>query len=490
VISRESCAEALRSIFRAVAPGERKAEASSASLDVGSTFDETGSLEGAFRRFSLSRLALNSLFLVALGVVAIVGITSFHYGVAMGTAAKGLLRGCVLRLIQGAVAIHDPCKQRQLTLGPSDAVSIGQVHGRLDEVMSPGAPVRSPSGRFVTATAVRNAHIVRNRFHFGYQPFEEPTLKALRERFELDRILAESHSELETLVLVRSWARSLYRRNDFHGKLTNFNALELPFSRVTPTPDLYDPCHFFPLLYAQLVASLGFESRIVSVGHAVVEVWSNQFEKWILMDAEFDHHFEKDGVPLNIVEMLEENYTTGEEVQLVSGRRFPMPENPTMVHLKLERLTAAECIPWFNAPIEIADLRNDWLTNHYFPGHPQRSEGNSLVYIDPRVEVSGEVAFRNRMRPAAENKSELYWTLNQAEILFRGWIENDLELEFGTVTPNFQCFEIMIDGAEPIRHASSQYRWRLHEGSNTLAVRPKNKFGVKGIESAVELSVP
>ena len=429
-------------------------------------------------------------------MVAIVGATSFHYGVGMGTAAKGLFRECTLRLIQAGVAIHDPCTRRTVALGPADAASIGRVHGRFEEILAPGSTIRSPRGRSVTTTAVHNASIVRSRFAFGYQPFEEPKLRTLRARFQLDRILATSESELETLVLVRSWARSLYRRNDFQDKVTNFNALELSMARgrdeVHPTrsADPYDPCHLFPLLYAQLVASLGFESRVVSVGHAVVEVWSNQFVKWILMDAEFDHHFEKNGVPLNVVETLEESYAGGGGVELVSGRRFPMPENPTMVHLKRDHLTANECIPWFNAPIEIADLRNDWLTNHYSPGHPRRSELNSLVYVDPRVDVPGAAAFRNRMRPVADNKSELYWTLNQAELHVRGWLEDDLDLEVATVTPNFQCFEVVIDGGERSRLESSQFRWRIHDGSNTLTIRPVNRFGVVGMESRVALSIP
>ena len=160
-----------------------------------------------------------------------------------------------------------------------------------------------------------------------------------------------------------------------------------------------------------------------------------------------------------------------------------------MVHLKLDHLTANVCITWFNAPIEIADLRNDWLTNHYFPGHPRRSELNSLVYLDPRVDFSGEVAFRNRMRPIVDKKSEMYWTLNQAEVHVRDWVENDLELEFETVTPNFQCFEVVVDGRELSRQDSSRYQWPLHEGTNTLVVRPVNKFGTVGIESTIALQV-
>ncbi|MBD03411.1 MAG: hypothetical protein CME24_03580 [Gemmatimonadetes bacterium] len=36
-----------------------------------------------------------------------------------------------------------------------------------------------------------------------------------------------------------------------------------------------------------------------SVHHGINEVWSNDFAKWILLDAKFNNHFEKAGVSLS-----------------------------------------------------------------------------------------------------------------------------------------------------------------------------------------------
>lgn len=83
----------------------------------------------------------------------------------------------------------------------------------------------------------------------------------------------------------------------------------------------------------------------------------------------------------------------------------------------------------------------------------------------------------------------MYWTLNQAEILHRSWNGGKLELEFDTVTPNFQHIEIVLDRKDVRKHPSSIFRWAIHEGENTLVVRPVNRLGVVGIESTVSLSV-
>ena len=421
-------------------------------------------------------------------------VISVHYGVSFPTAASDVFRQAILLTIQGAVAVHDPSESRLAPLGPIDKKVVSLRNPRLEEILAPGTQLVAPGGDRVTALAIDNATIVRSPYTFSYQPFDEPRLRQIREQYQLAGVVKSAPDEFEAMIRVRSWARSLFRRNEAVEMMSNFNALDLLARRRegrTQNPSIsdYDPCHLFPLLYAQLMTSLGYQTRIVSVGHSIVEVWSNQFEKWVLMDPEFDHHFEKAGVPLSAVEMLEANFSNGDGIRLVRGMRYPMLENPTMVHLKLPELRAENCIPWFKAALELTDLRNDWLTNHYFHGHPKRSEANSLVYVDPRMKLEGPVAFRNRQRSRTDRKPDMYWTLNQAEVRFRSWKDGVLELEFDTVTPNFLHFKVLLDGKDSRLHESSVFRWDVHEGENTLVVRPVNRFGVVGIESSVSLSV-
>jgi hypothetical protein len=40
--------------------------------------------------------------------------------------------------------------------------------------------------------------------------------------------------------------------------------------------------------------------------HGINEIWSNQYRKWFLSDVMFDHHFEKDGIPLSALEVRDE----------------------------------------------------------------------------------------------------------------------------------------------------------------------------------------
>ncbi|MDX2441155.1 MAG: hypothetical protein QNK40_11475 [Desulfobacterales bacterium] len=40
--------------------------------------------------------------------------------------------------------------------------------------------------------------------------------------------------------------------------------------------------------------------------HGINEIWLNKYNKWFLSDAKYDHHFEKNGVPLSALEIRDE----------------------------------------------------------------------------------------------------------------------------------------------------------------------------------------
>ena len=40
-----------------------------------------------------------------------------------------------------------------------------------------------------------------------------------------------------------------------------------------------------------------------NIGHSVVEVWSHQFHKWVLLDPDLNVHYQRGGVPLSALEI-------------------------------------------------------------------------------------------------------------------------------------------------------------------------------------------
>jgi hypothetical protein len=417
--------------------------------------------------------------LPALAFLAAIPYLSVRYNASLATTVPALIRGLALTYLKVRVAVYDPCSARLAALGPDGkgAVELNRLL-RAEDYFHSADPIH--------LLEINNASIVRSRFPFYYQPYDEPRLHELRRKYHLDEVIKSASSELEEFVLLLDWTRSRFRRQDYQPGTQNFDALEILDRNLKNLSDEpfdprghMDPCHFFPFLYCQIVLAMGHTSRLVSIGHGMAEVWSNQFQKWITMDAELDLHYEKDGIPLNMLEVHDENFQPGPcRAQLIRGKQAHASD--------VKKPSLDGMIKYHLNPNVIVEMRNDWITNHYFAGHPRRSEYNTLIYEDPRWPLSIPVG--EFLRPRTSRKEDFYWTLNQTEIwVLRSSSPDCLDLVFKTVTPNFDHFEIRVDGEAACDSTSDTFAWRLHEGENALSVVARNQFGIKGIASSIRL---
>ena len=413
---------------------------------------------------------------------------SFYYGLSLAASARTIPRHLAILGIEAGVSIWDPCSPRTAPDGPAtEYAPPAEECARLEDFMQ-----KHSQARGWTIGEIRNPHIAVGRLPFRYQPFDEPRLQQLREKYKLAELVAAAPTEFEGMVRLRGWARSQFRRRDYQPLMANFDALTIlerklinPIDRPVDLAREYDACHFFPLFYCQLMASVGHHARVVNTAHGQTEAWSNQFNKWVLMDAELNLHYELDGVPLNMLEMYRlRGKAARSGVRVVQTEQTSGDPSTTLVHLGIERL-GPDHIFRNTETLEIVEMRNDWMTNHYFPGHPARSERSSLRYVP--AEVRKPLNFVRALRPTTENTSDLYWPLNQCELrVDPSSEERALKLALRTVTPNFDHFEIVVDSEQPSRIAGATFEWRLHKGRNTLSVRPVNTLGVRGVESRVD----
>ena len=76
-------------------------------------------------------------------------------------------------------------------------------------------------------------------------------------------------------------------------------------------------CTQFAIVFLQCSIALGWQSRKLSIDtdheineegshHGIVDIWSEQYKKWYAIDPMNNLHFEKDGVPLNVLEIRQE----------------------------------------------------------------------------------------------------------------------------------------------------------------------------------------
>lgn len=405
-----------------------------------------------------------------------IGYTSFHYHLPFMDVARGTARYLTLTAVSAGVSIYDPAATAtlQARLGPEDADTVNNTLPRIEQYLAGGV-------QGIQLMEIQNELIVTSPYIFSYQP-DVPRLREMREAMGLDAVVAGAGNELEKMIRLRDWVREQFSRLDYQKKMDKFDALTIwKNPRRNPekkknSPGNYNPCHFFPLFYSQVMLSMGYIPRVVGITysgyafHGFTEIWSNEYHNWISMDPDLNLYYEHKGIPRNMLEVHNARYFHNSNMELIQVMVEPgvQPEESMRNMLDYHRY------------IKIGDLRNDWLTNAYFRGHPKRSDLATLFWRDEREKKAW------RIYPVTSDKNDMYWTLDQAEIRVQPARCNKgkLMLAFTTVTPNFSHFVVQVNSVK-VEVASSFYLWQLQGGENKLTVYPVNSFGVHGIPSKV-----
>jgi hypothetical protein len=208
--------------------------------------------------------------------------------------------------------------------------------------------------------------------------------------------------------------------------------------------------------------------------HAVAEIWSNFYQKWIMIDVDFNIWYTREGIPLNVLE-IHNALMDGREksLDIEVGRSRPIPEYESGIPSLIGYYR------YFDV-----DMRNDWLTNRYFRGHPARSDEASLWWQDERLPPI------LHFKTATSNRDDLYWDVNRVHLSFGASpCPKIIVVHMDTMTPNFDHFAVVIDQSAAHKSTSCEFEWELHKGVNAVEVRPVNSVGRNGISSRIVICV-
>ena len=148
---------------------------------------------------------------------------------------------------------------------------------------------------------------------YTWEDFSNPTLKEIRKQFKLHNFL-KSKDEFASQLLLKEWV---------HYTLPN-GIPETDYAYKSAIEILKDAqlgkkfwCTQYAYVYLQCASALGWYSRKLSIDsdhlkeekdmhHGVIDIWSNQFNKWYVIDPQNNIHYEKEGFPLNSLEIRNE----------------------------------------------------------------------------------------------------------------------------------------------------------------------------------------
>ncbi len=168
------------------------------------------------------------------------------------------------------------------------------------------------------------AQIQPPRTCFGWEDFRHPRLRMLREKYALDQVIAGADSDLERVVRLRDWVKS---RWDHQQPISQppWDALYM-LERVDKGLEAFY-CVHYSVTFMQCCLSLGIPARLLNLHrgigpadldrrravfapadppideHVVNEVWLDDLGRWVMMDVDFDIHYERNGRPLSALEI-------------------------------------------------------------------------------------------------------------------------------------------------------------------------------------------
>jgi hypothetical protein len=340
-----------------------------------------------------------------------------------------------------------------------------------------------------------NEEIVRTSIPFEYEPFDHPRLKRLREQFKLDELTRGAKSELDVMLRLAQWACNYWDwPNHIGERYPAWDALEIlkPYGDGQPVGGF---CQQFNVVFLQACESFGIPGRAISIsqgrwqqrypgaGHEIVELWSNEWKKWVYVDGALAWYIvdTATGAPLSMLELRERQLPTLRgrpvgQVQVVSAERTKNKQ------FRWQGLAAPEPLNWY---LELRMIPRSNFLQESSPlplnqGTEEWSWAGHYVWTD--AEVPAGWLFGNRV----DKRGNFEWTLNQAHYVLEPEGPGRLRVHLDTETPGFACFLAEIDGGDK-RQVATGFTWALHSGNNQLRVRPRNLAGREGIPSWITL---
>lgn len=317
---------------------------------------------------------------------------------------------------------------------------------------------------------------------FVYESPDEPHLKALREAHGFDRIIAGAADEYEAMILLATWlgAQWDHGKDPVPGGPIRFNPLDVIDAGSRGSRFW---CEIAAKVAVQAFTAMGWPARLVTTSrdghtweHALIDVWSNRFGRWVAMDTDFNFLYESEGVPLSSWEICHK----GEALQAAGKLQVRMLGTPK------PSLPMTDLLPFF-AYVHI-DLRSDWHSRRLPWGSP--AGGDLATWWTSRPSLAGLFTPKVRL----DDQARFDWPVNMAWILPE-WKEpasGGRRIKIGLIgySPFFAGFQVSIDEGPWQDAPRAGLETVLAPGRHKLEARLRLSNGGTGWSNRLDVELP
>ena len=312
--------------------------------------------------------------------------------------------------------------------------------------------------------------IIHSKLPFVYVSPQQHTLKKLHDIVIADTAIDQiNDDEFTRMLALFRWIGTRWDHGiDIpKGGYTKFDPVEL-LQEVKQGKRFW--CEVAARFTVYAASAMGWPARLVSLSrngyeweHAVAEVWSNQYEKWFIVDADYNLMYFYNGKPLSAFELCHYGPTIFAE-----GRLVVLPIAPPKISVKSQNL-----LPYYSY-VHI-DLRNDWLSRDLAKGSPAGGDLSTWWTARSALGSLFTVKIRN------EDQSTFDWPVNVVNIkpcrIINGPVnKRTIVFGFDSYGPYFSHYLWQIDGSGWHPLHENHLSLDLDAGYHDLEV----KFATKG----------
>jgi hypothetical protein len=199
---------------------------------------------------------------------------------------------------------------------------------------------------------------------FVYESIKAPHLAELQKQYNLHDVIQGASDEYEAMLQLGAWIGTRWD----HGTDSVPGGTKVIHPAAIIEAGEQGAkfwCEIAAKVTVNAATALGWPARLVTASsdgytweHAVAELWSNQYNKWFVIDTDFNIVYEANGVPLSAFELCHHGLQLQQEQQLtVRSIAEPKASLPLM-----------DLLPLYSY-VHI-DLRNDWYSRQLRRGSP------------------------------------------------------------------------------------------------------------------------
>ncbi len=324
----------------------------------------------------------------------------------------------------------------------------------------------------------------------SYEDMNSPKFGHLITKYQLDTIFHGETDEFKRILLLRHWIKSVIAINDFGDPYPGGGYAEGILDEALKGQGYH--CGHYMTVQNAVMNAFGYTTRTLGAGpgvkggpdghHGINEIWLNQYNKWFLSDAKYDHHFEKDGIPLSALEIRDE-YLKNQSADVIKVKGPERVPGDLDVETGIEKVRFTQTYTWI-----------EWHgNNNLFTVWPDHQE-LLLMYEDDFFKNNTWIWGGNphwayakpEFMKLIQSRDAIYWTPNTvaSKVTIDG---KTAHIELTSEKPNLREYQVKELPSGEWEATTGNIDVKLKKKEYDWVFRTVNVAGVTGPEHRVSI---